>query len=116
MARVKRGMMHAKRRRSILRRAKGYRWGRKNRLKLAKVAVIKAGAYAYRDRRTRKREFRRLWQVRLNAAVRPHGLSYSRFINLLKKKNIALDRKVLSALAADHPRVFKEVVRTALEQ
>lgn len=111
MPRVKRGMMHAKRRKNILKRAKGYMWGRKNRIKLAKVAVVKAGVYAYRDRQKRKGEFRRLWQVRIGAAVRPYGLSYSRFINLLKKKNIALDRKILAELAANHPATFKSLMK-----
>src|SRR3990167_3377150 len=115
MPRVKRGMMHAKRRKNILKRAKGYMWGRKNRIKLAKVAVVKAGVYAYRDRQKRKSEFRQLWQIRIGAAVRPYGLSYSRFINLLKKKNIALDRKILAELAADHPAVFKQLMRTVRE-
>jgi large subunit ribosomal protein L20 len=106
--------MHVKRRKSILRRAKGYRWGRKNRLKLAKTAVVKAGAYAYRDRQQRKRDFRSLWQVRLNAAVRPYGISYSRFMDRLKKQHVTLDRKVLAALAADHPALFRAVVRQVL--
>src|SRR3989338_8599366 len=112
MPRVKRGMMHAKRRKNILRQAKGYKWGRKNRIKLAKTAVVKAGVYAYRDRKKRKGEFRRLWQIRIGAAVRPYGLSYSRFINLLKKKNITLDRKILSELAADRPAIFKSLMKT----
>ena len=111
MPRVKRGMMHAKRRKNILKRAKGYMWGRKNRIKLAKVAVVKAGVYAYRDRQKRKSEFRQLWQIRIGAAVRPYGLSYSRFINLLKKKNIALDRKILAELAADHPASFRALMK-----
>lgn len=106
--------MHAKRRKSILKRAKGYMWGRKNRLKLAKTAVVKAGVYAYRDRQKRKSEFRRLWQVRLNAAVRPYGISYSKFIDRLKKQNITLDRKILSTLASDHPEVFKAVMKQVL--
>lgn len=91
-------------------------WGRKNRIKLAKTAIVKAGKYAYRDRKKRKSEFRELWQVRLNAAVRPYGLSYSRFIDALKKKNIALDRKVLSTLAKDHPAIFKAVVKEATKK
>ncbi len=102
--------MHAKRVRNILRRAKGYRWGRKSKIKLAKVAVRKAGAYAYRDRKTRKREFRKLWTIKLNAAVREHGLTYSRFIDLLKKNKVELDRKVLAQLAEYHPQVFAKVV------
>lgn len=108
-------MMHAKRRKNILRRAKGYKWGRKNRIKLAKTAVVKAGVYAYRDRQKRKSEFRRLWQTRIGGAVRPYGVSYSRFINLLKKKNIALDRKILAELAGTHPAIFKSLMRTVLK-
>lgn len=72
--------------------------------------MLKAGVNAYRDRRNKKRSFRRLWQIRLNAAVRPLGLSYSRFIDGLKKANIALDRKILSNLAKDYPAIFKQIV------
>ncbi len=108
--------MHAKRRKNILKRTKGFMWGRKNRIKLAKTAAVKAGQYAYRDRQKRKSEFRELWQVRLNAAVRPYGISYSRFIDSLKKKNIALDRKVLATLASDHPAIFKAVVKEATKK
>ena len=116
MARVKRGMMHTKRRKNILKRAKGYMWGRKNRIKLAKTAVVKAGVYAYRDRQKKKGEFRRLWQVRVNAAVRPYGVSYARFMGALKKKHITLDRKILATLAVDHPTIFKAVAREALRR
>src|SRR3989338_1651246 len=115
MPRVKRGMMHAKRRKNILKRAKGYMWGRKNRIKLAKTAVVKAGVYAYRDRQKRKSEFRRLWQTRIGAAVRPYGVSYSRFINLLKKKNVALDRKILADLAVNHPTAFKSLMKIVIK-
>ena len=116
MPRVKRGMMHAKRHKNILKRAKGYMWGRKNRIKLAKVAVVKAGVYAYRDRQKKKGEFRRLWQIRIGAAVRPYGLSYSRFINILKRKNIELDRKILAELAAEHSVIFKALMKKVLSQ
>src|SRR3989338_644381 len=98
MPRVKRGMMHAKKRRNLLSKTKGMMWGRKSKVRLARTAELKAGVYAYRDRRTKKRDFRRLWQVRINAAVRPFGLSYSRFIDALKKADIALDRKILALL------------------
>lgn len=91
-------------------------WGRKNKIKLAKTAAIKAGKYAYRDRKKKKSEFRALWQVRINAAIRPAGLSYSKFIALLKAKNIELDRKILATLAADHPAVFKAVVKEVLKK
>jgi large subunit ribosomal protein L20 len=110
MPRVKRAMNHIKRRKSLLSKAKGYMWGRKSKLRLARVAVLKAGVYAYRDRRTKKRDFRRLWQVRINAAVRKYGLTYSRFICLLKEKKIELDRKILSGIAMHHPAVFEQFV------
>ncbi|MDP3964880.1 MAG: 50S ribosomal protein L20 [bacterium] len=111
MMRVKRGTTHVKRRRNLLKKAKGYRWGRKNKIKQAKTAVTKAGVYAYRDRRVKKRAVRQLWQVRLNAAVRPHGLTYSTFIDGLKKKKIELDRKVLAEIALNHPKVFEAIVK-----
>ncbi|TAK03246.1 50S ribosomal protein L20 [Patescibacteria group bacterium] len=112
MPRVKRGTHHVKRRRNILKKTKGMKWGRKSKLKLAITAELKAGKYAYRDRRTKKRDFRRLWTVRLNAALRPHGVSYSRFIDDLKKADVELDRKVLSSLAKDHPAVFEAILKT----
>lgn len=110
MPRVKRGVGHVKKRRKLMKRVKGFEGGRKNLLKLAKTADTKAGAHAYRDRRRKKREFRRLWQVRINAAVRDLGLSYSKFMGGLKKKNINLDRKVLSEIAAKEPKIFKKIV------
>ena len=108
--RVKRGKAHLKHRKHLLKEVKGYRWGRKKKIKLAKTAFLKAGAYAYRDRRRKKREFRRLWQIQINAGCREHGLNYSKFINGLKKKNIELDRKILSRLAQNHPEVFKKII------
>jgi large subunit ribosomal protein L20 len=110
MPRVKRGTQHVKRRKNLLKKTKGMMWGRKSKIRLARPAALKAGVYAYRDRRTKKRMFRRLWQLRINAAVRPLGLSYSRFINLLKKANVELDRKVLSTLAVNEPAVFEKIV------
>ena len=110
MARVKRGMMHLKRRKNLLKRTKGFRWGRKSKITLAKVAARKAGGYAFAHRRRRKGDFRRLWQIQINAAVREHGLSYSRFIDLLKKKKIELDRKILAQLAREYPVVFAKIV------
>ncbi len=110
MSRVKRGLSHLKKRRNLLKRVKGFEGGQKNLIKRAKTAELKAGANAYRDRRVKKRDFRGLWQVRINAAVREHGMSYSVFMNVLKKKGIRLDRKVLSTLAKDHPIIFKEIV------
>jgi len=107
---VKRGVHHVKRRKNILKKAKGYKWGRKSKLKLAKTAVAKAGKYAYRDRRAKKRSMRSLWLVRLNAAVRESDMSYSAFISQIKKKGIVMDRKVLSTIAAKHPAVFKKII------
>lgn len=102
--------MHVKRRKNVLSKTKGMLWGRKSKLRLARVAELKAGSYAYRDRRNKKREFRRLWQVRINAGVRPHGLSYSKFMHALKEAGSQLDRKVLSELAKDHKLVFDVIV------
>jgi large subunit ribosomal protein L20 len=110
MPRVKRGKLHLKRRRNLLKRTKGYKWGRKSKIKLAKVAARKAGVHAFAHRRDRKADFRRLWQIQINAAVRQHGLSYSKFIDLLKKNKIELDRKILAQLARDYPAVFAKVV------
>ncbi|HBV33408.1 TPA: 50S ribosomal protein L20 [Patescibacteria group bacterium] len=110
MPRVKRGVMHAKRVRNLRKRTKGFKWGRKSKVTLIKVAARRAGVYAYRDRRNKKREFRKLWNVKLNAAVREHGLSYSKFIYLLKQAKVSLNRKVLAELAEYHPVVFAKVV------
>ena len=110
--RVKRGTTRARQRRRFLKRTKGYRWGRKNRIRLAKTAVLKAGANAYRDRRLKKRNARRLWQIQINAGSRSHGLSYSKFIAALKKANIELDRKILADLARTEPKTFHTVLDT----
>lgn len=104
--------MHLKRRKNLLRQTKGYLWGRKSKIKQAKVAILKAGVHAYRDRRRKKREFRRLWNIQINAAVREQGLNYSQFIYGLKKAKIGLDRKVLANLAQQDPKVFEELVKT----
>ena len=110
MTRIKGGLLHAKRRRGILKHTKGYCWGRKSKIKVAKVAKMKAGQYAFMDRRMKKRVNRRLWNVKINAGVRELGLSYSKLINALKKKNIALDRKILATLAENYPTIFTQVV------
>lgn len=109
--RVKRGTQHTKRRRNILKKAKGFRWGRKNQIKKAKTAITKAGANAYRDRRRKKRERRALWQIRLNAAARKEGMNYSQFIHALKIKKVVMDRKVLSEIAKDEPEIFAQIVK-----
>ncbi len=111
--RVKRGVASRKRRKRVLKLAKGY-WGqRKNNFRRAKETILRALAYAYRDRRQRKRDFRRLWISRINAAVRPYGLSYSRFMGELKKAGVELDRKTLSEMAIRDPQSFKAVVDVA---
>ena len=110
MPRVKRGIIAAKRRRKILKYTKGFKWGRKSKERAAKEALLHAWTHAYRDRRVKKRTNRALWQIQLNAAVRPEGLNYSRFIYGLKKAKIELDRKVLSQIAREYPEVFKEIV------
>lgn len=93
-----------------MKRVKGFRGSLNNLIKLAKTADTRAGAHAYRDRRVKKRNMRRLWQVRINAAARQHGLSYSQMIGKMKSKNVGLDRKVLSQIAADKPAVFEKIV------
>lgn len=115
MPRVKRGVIHSKRRRNILADAKGYRWGRKSRITLAQVAVTKAGVHAYVDRKRKKREFRALWLIRLNAALRTRGTTYSRFIHALKTKNVALDRKILATLALEQPAIFDTIVTQVMK-
>ncbi len=113
MPRVKRGTQHTKRRKNLLARVKGYKWGRKSKIRLARPAMLKAGVYAFRDRRAKKRTFRALWTVKINAAVHELSLSYSRFINMMKVANIAIDRKVLAQLAEKHPEVFTKIVHAA---
>ena len=110
MPRVKRGTQHTKRRKSLLSKTKGFKWGRKNKIRLAKTAVLKAGVYAFRDRRVKKRNFRRLWNLKINAGARLNGTTYSRLMDGLKKAGIELDRKVLAQLAEKHPKIFSKLV------
>jgi len=110
MSRVKRGVMVKKRHKKLLKLTKGYRHTRKNLVKVAKQATFKAGTQAYRDRRNKKREFRRLWIVKVNAAVRAEGLTYSKFIKGLKDKKIDLDRKILADLAVNNPEELKKII------
>ncbi len=110
MPRVKRGKHHLKRRKNLLKATKGYRWGRKSKIKLARVAMLKAGVYAYRDRRAQKRIARQLWQIKIHAASRANGLSYSKLSGALRKAKIDLDRKILADLAENHPAIFAKVV------
>ncbi len=109
MPRVKRGVTARARHKKVLKLAKGYRGRRKNVYRIAKQAVMKAGQYAYRDRRQRKRQFRALWIARINAAVRELGMTYSTFINGLKKSGIELDRKVLADLAVFDKAAFEKI-------
>ena len=113
MVRVKRGTIASKKRRHLLKNAKGFCWGRKSKYKAAKDALRHAWTYAYRDRRTKKREFRGLWQIQINAACRNLGISYNQFIFNLKKNKIELDRKILSDLAKNHPQVFEKIIEKA---
>lgn len=108
--RVKRGTTANKRRKKVIKMAKGFKWGRSKKYKAAKDAVRHALSYAFRDRKVKKRTTRALWQIRINAAVREHGMSYSKFIGGLKKANIQVDRKVLSDLAANNPKAFGKIV------
>ncbi len=117
MTRVKRGVTANKRRKKMIKQAKGFKWGRKSKYKLAKDALRKAWTYSYRDRRNKKRTFRRLWQVQINAACRGltqdknnKELTYSKFIFLLKEKNIDIDRKILSELAKENIDVFEKII------
>jgi large subunit ribosomal protein L20 len=116
MSRVKRGVTARARHKKILALAKGFRGRRKNVFRIAKEAVMKAGQYAYRDRRTRKRVFRRLWIARINAASREAGLSYSKFMAGLKRLSIDIDRKVLADMAVHDPAAFGSIVQKVKAQ
>jgi len=111
MPRVKRGTTHVKKRKKLLKLVKGYKWGRKNLIRLAKTAVLKAGVHAYRDRKKKKRVNRGLWNIKINAFVRQFDLSYSKFIHLLKKNNIDLDRKILADLAVNNKGVLEKIIQ-----
>ncbi|MFT5703786.1 MAG: large subunit ribosomal protein L20 [Rickettsiales bacterium] len=116
MSHVKRGVTKRARHKKILKLAKGYRGRAKNCFRVAIEKVEKALQYAYRDRKVRKRDFRGLWIQRINAAVREHGLIYSKFINGLKLANITLDRKVLADIAVKEPAVFAQIVEKAKKE
>lgn len=113
MPRVKRGTIAHKKREKLLKRTKGFRWGRKSKERAAKEALLHALSREFRGRKEKKRNFRALWSVRMSAALKADGLSYSKFIGALKKKKIALDRKILADLAQNEPAVFKKVVEAA---
>lgn len=108
--RTRKGAARAQSRKRLLKRAKGYVGGRRKLLRTRKETLIRAGVFAYRDRRVKRREFRRLWIIRINAACQEHGLRYSQFINGLQKANISLDRKQLSEMAINDPAGFSQVV------
>ena len=111
MSRVKRGVTSHARHKKVLKQVKGQYGRRKNTIRVAKQALEKAMQYAYRDRRTKKREFRSLWIQRINAGARAEGITYSKFINGLNKSGIKLDRKVLADIAFNNPEVFKSIVK-----
>jgi large subunit ribosomal protein L20 len=113
MSRVKRGVTAHARHRKVIKQAKGYYGRRKNTIRVAKQAVEKAGQYAYRDRKVKKRTFRALWIQRINAAARLHGVTYGQLINGLKKAGIELDRKVLADIAVREPQTFQGLVEAA---
>ena len=115
MPRVKRGTQIRKKRKKLFSQTKGYKHGRKNVFRHAKQALLKAKTYEYRDRRTKKRDFRRLWIVRINAACRANNIKYSEFIKKLSDKKIELDRKILADLAINEPEEFKKIVEKALD-
>lgn len=110
MSRVKSGKTTNARHKKVFSKTKGYRHGRKNLIRQAKQAILKAGVFAYRDRRVKKRTFRQLWIIRINAALKPHNMTYSVFINKLHKSGIELDRKILADMAVNHREKFNDIV------
>lgn len=113
MVRIKRGTTANKRRKNLLKQTKGFRWGRKSKYKAAKEALLHAWTYSYRDRKVKKRDFRKLWQIQIGAACKALGLSYNKFIHGLKEKNIEIDRKILADLAKKKPEIFEKIVKEA---
>lgn len=111
MTRVKRGKISLKRRNNVLKAAKGFRLQRSKKERAAKVALRKAGVHAFSHRKDKKNDMRKLWNVKINASLREEGTTYSKFINLMKTKNVMLDRKVLAEIAAKHPKVFTNLVK-----
>ena len=110
MPRVKRGTTHVKKRRKLLKAVKGFKWGRKNLIKLARTARTKAGAHAFVDRRKKKRTMRGLWQIKISAFVKEQGFSYSRFMGALKANNIVIDRKILADMAENNKEALLAIV------
>ncbi len=116
MVRIKRGTTAHKRRKNVLKHTKGFKWGRKTKYRLAKQALMHAWSYSYRDRKTKKRTFRGLQQTKINAAARKQGISYSKLINILKKKKIELDRKILADLAENNPEIFEKILKQIISE
>ena len=110
MARVKRAVQARKHRKHLMKHAKGFKYGRKSKFKLAKEALRHAWTYAYRDRKVKKRSFRNLWNIQINALARQNGITYSRLIEAMKKNKIELDRKVLAELANKQPEIFVKII------
>ncbi len=113
MSRVKRGTISNKRRKNVLKQVKGFRFGRKSKERMANTAIRKAGQTAFRDRRNKKRNFRGLWHTKINAATRPLGMSFSKFIGSLHKNKIEIDRKILAEIAEKNPEIFAKIVERA---
>jgi len=110
MTRIKRGTIANARRKRLLKHPKGFMWTRDSKYRQAKEALLHAWSFQFADRKKKKRDFRRLWQIKINAAARENGTSYSQLINKLHKANIELDRKILSDLAENHPEIFKKII------
>jgi len=115
MVRIKRGKSAHKRRKHLLKKAKGFRWGRKSKYRQAKEALYHAWRYSFRDRRTKKRNFRKIWQSQINAGCRKQGIFYSKFIHNLKKNKIGLNRKILAELAQTKPQIFEKIIEKTKE-
>lgn len=110
MTRVKRGVIAHKRREKILKAAKGFHWGRKSKERLAREALLHAWSYSFHGRKLKKRDARKLWQNKIGAGAKQHGISYSKLMGELKKKQVELDRKILAELAEKHPKAFEQIV------
>ena len=110
MSRVKRGILHHKKRANIIEYTKGFRWGRKSKLAAAKQAMMKALTYNYRDRKAKKRDFRQMWNIHINAICHANGMNYSRFIGAMKKNNVIIDRKILSEFSEKNPTIFQAII------
>ena len=110
MSRVKRGVKQHARKKRLLKHTKGFMWTRKSKFRQAKEATLHAWSFQFADRKKKKRDFRRLWQVKIGAAARENGLSYSKLIHQLKQNKIELDRKILSDIAENHPEIFKQII------